>query len=54
MLSSEGQRFQEYDDVRLETNNFDAYMTLKHFGDGVPASVFDIIDQLDTLIRDEN
>lgn len=44
---------QEYDDVRLEIDNYQAYMTVKHFGEGVPASVFDISNQLDMLIRSE-
>ena len=44
---------QEFDDIRLETDNFEAYMTIKRFKEGVPAQVFDIADQLDTLIRDD-
>lgn len=43
---------QEYDDLRLETDNYEAYMTIKHFHVGVSASIFDIADQLDTLIHD--
>ncbi|KAL1828869.1 hypothetical protein ACET3Z_007281 [Daucus carota] len=41
-------------DIRLETDNYQAYMTIKHLRDGVAASVFDVTDQLDTLIRDES
>ena len=45
---------QGFNDIRLKTDNYQAYMTIKHFRDGVAASVFDITDQLDTLIRDES
>lgn len=45
---------QNYDDVRLEIDNFEAYMIMKEFNEGVPAAVFDVADQLDTLIHSEN
>lgn len=33
---------QGFNDIRLETDNYEAYMTIKHFRDGVAASVFNI------------
>ena len=45
---------QGINDIRLETDNYQAYMTIKHLRDGVAASIFDITNQLDTLIRDES
>ena len=44
----------EFKDIILETDNYQAYMTIKHFREGVAASVFDVTDQLDTLIRDKS
>ncbi|WOG86576.1 hypothetical protein DCAR_0205791 [Daucus carota subsp. sativus] len=45
---------QGFNDIRLETDNYEAYMTIKHIREAVAVSVFDITDQLDTLILDES
>lgn len=41
-----------YRDIILETDNHEAFMVMKNFATGAPPAVFDLANQIDTLLRD--
>lgn len=42
-----------YRNIRIETDNYEAYKVVRNFNIGAPASVYDIAKQIDILIHDK-